>query len=111
MSTKDHAAKFRKLADAMEKADSKMKSWYSSDTDKEPYVSIDMANEAAATALKDALGIDSPASYDSTCREMRFELGAIGLNGSIAYPALTIPRACEYCDQKHDCTHIDGEVA
>lgn len=28
---------------------------------------------------------------------------------TVVTPAVTIPRACPYCDQKHDCTHLDSE--
>lgn len=31
------------------------------------------------------------------------------LHITVVTPAVTIPRACPYCDQKHDCTHLDSE--
>lgn len=106
MSSKDYAETLRELADAMETADvsTVRRGWPEG---LPPYVSIDVSDEAAAKTLAEAMGITSPPRYHPTLREMVIDLDSEQRRGQIKYRPVTIPRACQYCDQKHDCTHVE----
>lgn len=75
-----------------------------------PYVMIRLATYEQVDQLAGILGTKAGiGGYQN--EDYRAGLTCDSLDVVVKTPVITIPRACEYCDKKHDCTHIDGEVS
>lgn len=100
------AVQLRDLADTLENADGikpERETWRGSG-----WVRLRVGSPADVDHLAGLLGVTAGlegGSYpEYVARRVTPELRI-----AVVTSAVTIPRACPYCDQKHDCTHIDSE--
>lgn len=76
-------------------------------------VELETSDQFDALLAADERFVEEPSgrlySGKPFCRHARADFGEVVMWASCAIP--TVMRACEFCGDKHDCTHTDGRVA
>lgn len=107
--THQTAKELRRLADVLDQAESLEAGRFNWGTLRYPTVNIYLADYASVDQLgallnqKAGVGGYQNKYYGVWVHTDYFEF-------CITTPAITVPRACPFCDEKHDCTHTDGTV-
>lgn len=107
--TRQTARSLRFLADKLEESE-ELEMGCSYGSVDEPRVLIKVADYAGVDQMAELMGAKAEiGGYGNSYYQVSLDADSTCIR--IQTPAVTIPRACEYCDQKHDCTHVEGDVA